>query len=276
MRLIATNLLPCLLVATAFGQAPKETAHAPIPDEDAALLARATTAFEFRHEGREDAPLVKHDEPLLKWSNPIRLTAGGGVWIWTHEGRPAVAMCVYTYGETGLDWEIQSLLPTRVTGRRNGEDVWIPEAPGVVFAPIPGAPEPGPNERLRLVQMRGLSRKFSAVLGAEDKPQHNLRRLTQPLHRYGRPEGPALDGAIFGFVMGTDPEVLLLIEAREHEGKHRWEYALARMTGSICSAELDGKRVWEVPNWPWTPDPTLPYITFVGNRSQVPPPREVP
>jgi hypothetical protein len=41
-----------------------------------------------------------------------------------------------------------------------------------------------------------------------------------------------VDGALFALVSnaGTDPEVLLLIEAREVEGKMRWEYACGRFT----------------------------------------------
>lgn len=249
----------------------------PSPDADTTILDRATTVFGFRHEDREGVEIVRVDEPLLRWTNPIRKTPGGAVYLWTSEGRPAVAMCVYTYSEQGLDWEIQSLLPSRVTGVREGRDVWTPKTPGVTFAPVPDAPAPAATEKLRLIQMRGLSRLFGATIGAEGKNQRKVRRLTQPLHRYGDPDGEVVDGAMFGFVMGTDPEVLLLLEARRNGDELRWEYALGRMTGSVCTATLSGKEVWSVPVWPWRPDPRLPYITFVGRRSEVPAPaKETP
>jgi hypothetical protein len=41
-----------------------------------------------------------------------------------------------------------------------------------------------------------------------------------------------IDGALFALVStaGTDPEVLLVIEAREEGGKTRWEYACGRFS----------------------------------------------
>ena len=38
--------------------------------------------------------------------------------------------------------------------------------------------------------------------------------LSQPLYRYGGDDSGVLDGGLFVFVQGTDPEVFLLIEAR--------------------------------------------------------------
>jgi hypothetical protein len=41
-----------------------------------------------------------------------------------------------------------------------------------------------------------------------------------------------IDGALFAIVANssTDPEVLLLIEAKQNEGKMRWEYACGRFS----------------------------------------------
>jgi hypothetical protein len=46
------------------------------------------------------------------------------------------------------------------------------------------------------------------------------------------PKTGVIDGALFALVSnaGTDPEVLLLIETREVEGKLRWEYACGRFS----------------------------------------------
>ena len=49
-----------------------------------------------------------------------------------------------------------------------------------------------------------------------------LRLLPQPLYRYEPNDGdsPMVDGAVFGYVwtIGTDPEVLLVVEARRAGG----------------------------------------------------------
>lgn len=41
-----------------------------------------------------------------------------------------------------------------------------------------------------------------------------------------------IDAALFAFVEGTDPEALLLLEARTTEGGHAWHYALARLNSA--------------------------------------------
>jgi hypothetical protein len=55
-----------------------------------------------------------------------------------------------------------------------------------------------------------------------------------------------IDGALFAWTSGagTDPEVLLLIEAHHKDGKTRWEYACGRF--GVCSMYVQhkGKEVW--------------------------------
>ena len=52
-----------------------------------------------------------------------------------------------------------------------------------------------------------------------------------------------MDGAVFAFARATDPDVLLLLEARAKTGEDpKWHYALARMhCGELCD-ELSGPR----------------------------------
>jgi hypothetical protein len=59
-----------------------------------------------------------------------------------------------------------------------------------------------------------------------------LRLLTTPLYRYPIAKTGVLDGALFALVSnaGTDPEVLLVIEAKEEGGKTRFEYACGRFS----------------------------------------------
>ena len=63
----------------------------------------------------------------------------------------------------------------------------------------------------------------------------------------GRPEVVASDGALFVFVQTTDPQVILLIEARRVEGVPRWHYALARMTHEQLHMRDNAREVWSVP-----------------------------
>ena len=54
---------------------------------------------------------------------------------------------------------------------------------------------------------------------ADSTDREELRLLPKPLYRYEPKAGPVIDGAVFAFVMGTDPESLLLIEAVKSGGK---------------------------------------------------------
>jgi hypothetical protein len=56
-----------------------------------------------------------------------------------------------------------------------------------------------------------------------------------------------LDGALFAFVVGTDPEVWLALEARGSADEGDWHFALARMNADALAVELDGRQVWEAP-----------------------------
>jgi hypothetical protein len=50
-----------------------------------------------------------------------------------------------------------------------------------------------------------------------------------------------MDGGLYAFVAGTDPEAFLLLEAREESGSGKsWHYALARMNCDALTAKLDG------------------------------------
>jgi hypothetical protein len=55
-----------------------------------------------------------------------------------------------------------------------------------------------------------------------------------------------IDGALFALISsaGTDPEVLLLIEAKETDGKIQWEYACGRFSDWELRILRKDKEVW--------------------------------
>ena len=76
-------------------------------------------------------------------------------------------------------------------------------------------------------------------------------------------EARVLDGALFSFAEATDPEVLLLLEARRFkpEGDYQWRYTLGRMTSVRLIVRLDGKERWSLPNfWRNPRSPNDPYL----------------
>ena len=74
-----------------------------------------------------------------------------------------------------------------------------------------------------------------------------LRLIPKPIYRYelGKPKGATelVDGTVFAFAQGTDPESLLLIEARRSASGLEWHYATAKRTVGQINIRLDGKLV---------------------------------
>jgi hypothetical protein len=72
-----------------------------------------------------------------------------------------------------------------------------------------------------------------------------LRLLTTPLHRYDTTGAlVSRGGALFAFCQQTDPELLLLLEARKSGAGYRWEYAVAGFSNIDLYLRLDGSEVW--------------------------------
>jgi len=65
--------------------------------------------------------------------------------------------------------------------------------------------------------------------------------MTQPLYRYPTDVPGALDGALFVYCMATDPELVLLVEAREEQGVAAFHVAFARF-GNLAMTVADGQQ----------------------------------
>ena len=48
-------------------------------------------------------------------------------------------------------------------------------------------------------------------------------------------------------MLGTDPEVILMLEARRSDGMLQWQYALARLNSIHLRVSYRGNEVWSVP-----------------------------
>jgi phytoene dehydrogenase-like protein len=83
--------------------------------------------------------------------------------------------------------------------------------------------------------------------------------------------GSVLDGAVFAFVEGTDPEVILLIEARRQDDGYQWQYACARFSDFRLSVRYRDAEVWRVPRAA-PGDRTNPHFYLAVERRQPPGP----
>jgi hypothetical protein len=230
-----------------------------------ALAREEVKTYTFRPEGPGEA-FTLYPEPVLKWSNPIQGSIYGNVYLWTDHGRPAIIGSIHKwyspFHHTSHEFSSLSLHP--VVAARAGETVWNTGQPDVVLTPLPGAPVPAGTPALRLRQMRDLIKDFSGRQTDRENVDRDMRLLTQPVYRYDGTEGALVDGAMFAFVLGTDPEVSVLLEARRVAGALQWQYALARMNSVNLRVSYRGSEVWSVPTIPFRDvySHRLPYTSF--------------
>lgn len=199
-------------------------------------------------------PIALRPKALLQWSNPVAGSIHGAVFVWTDRGRPAAVGSIYKWFSPNrhLGVELHSLVPQPLTADRDGRRIWSASRPGVEFKPVPGAPAPGESPAARLRQMRALAKAFAATETTRNGVVRELRLLTQPLYRYESTDPEVLDGGLFAFVEGTDPEVILLIEARKAPDGPRWEFASARMNSCAMRLEHEGRAAWSAAEIPWS------------------------
>jgi hypothetical protein len=99
--------------------------------------------------------------------------------------------------------------------------------------------------------MRALAQEFTSRQTNRAGVDSEMRLLAQPIYRYEDTQGDLIDGGLFVFVQGTDPELFLPIEARRtKEGTLRWFYGATRMHGIHLPLNHRGREVWGVPTIP--------------------------
>src|SRR5581483_4099946 len=88
---------------------------------------------------------------------------------------------------------------------------------------------------------------FSATEFYQEK-HYTLRPLPHPAHRYAVPSEGIVDGALFLFANGTNPEVMVFIEAQGgRPADANWRYAVARLSRAESTVPLDQKEFWTQP-----------------------------
>lgn len=241
------SLFTCVLLAVV---AADDSLSADVVERLQAMhLAEAERWHLYLDAGhRQEALLNK--KPVYLWTNPTRSGGQrGALFVWLAAGRPAAIGSIFSHPEEKqrvICHEFHALATERLYPLRGPEDqAWEPRA-GVAPAPFPDAPPPDKSPSKRMLQMRNLSREFTAHSVDYKQERWQLRLLPQPLYRYDKPTGEVLDGCLFAFVTsaGTDPEVVLLLEAREIKSGPSWFYRAVRFSDSNLHVRLRGEEVW--------------------------------
>ncbi len=268
MTVHATTTFPgiCgILLAVAARAAAQDTVSTDELAKRLTYMKDSTQVYEFTTGVNNAETLKLVPDAALRWTNPVTGLKDGTLFFWTSDdGRPYAAAQVFLI-DSGI-WlhEFQSLTTASFRATRDGKTVWNPSKAGVEWKPVPSAPAPAKGGALRLSQMKAMIERFSASDDFEGASRWELRPLTRPLLRYSSPGHHIIDGAVFAFVVTTDPEVFVTLEAKSSDGKDdAWYYSLAPMTAYALKVSLDDKVVWEKP---WTKEPipiTDPYRIVV-------------
>ncbi|MDZ4688952.1 MAG: hypothetical protein SH850_28075 [Planctomycetaceae bacterium] len=196
--------------------------------------------------------LALREQSLLNWTNPVRQQERGALYVWLNGQRPAAVGSLFTYEYNDTVYskhEFHSLSAGPLNATFEGQPAWTPDRPGLVWTDVPDAPAPANAHVGRSLQMRQLARSFRAELIDPKGEKNELRLSPRPLYEYAAPEAGVVDGAILSFVVATDPEVLLVVEAYDEprNGKPAtgYRYALARFHYWQLKVSRGDQLVWE-------------------------------
>jgi hypothetical protein len=250
MRGVAVSYL---LVGLLAGQVKEaDTAARPSAERLLKLHLEDARSYAMFRDSARSQPLELRREPVYRWTNPTRVGGQtGDVFVWSYKGHPEVIATIFSHPhEPGrlrvICHELHSLSTEVLTIDRDSPNRWEPQAPGALWKPVPGGPEPATSAPARLAQMRAIAREFHGRSVSDQGVEWQLRLLPQPLLRYASPELGVLDGGLFALISsaGTDPEIILLVEARKDGARSRWEFSPARFSDMNLWQKHGDQEVW--------------------------------
>jgi hypothetical protein len=222
------------------------------------LMKQQAAAYTLTLAGSK-TELALHDDPVLRFSNPVSGVPDGIVAMWKDGKRPAVFAQVFQTKDGLWVHECQSLAAAGLAMTKGGNVFWEPKEAAEAFRRLDDdVPAPAATPGRRLAQMKDIAAQFTAaddfkINTTDPEPtRHTLRLLTTPIYRYEDAESAIQDGAVFAFVHGTDPEVFLVLESRlpakgDANDRIGWHYTLAPMTCWAVTVGRNEKEVWSLP-----------------------------
>lgn len=227
------------LVAQELPESPESGANAEHLKILSARVSRLSMTYTSSRKATE-LQLLEH--PVMRTGNKEG-NPDGAVWLWLDGKRPVAAQCIWNRGPLWYS-ENSSLVDDLLEVTGWPKATW--HAPGTGRTSLT-LPEPVPESPVsRRRTLRALALEFTA---REDRLgiKSELRLLPRPIYTYTNANDDALDRALFAFVYGTDPEVLMQIEARQDASAKHWVVRIARLAGAELWVHLREKEIWSVP-----------------------------
>lgn len=209
------------------------------------LIDEAVNWYQVLPSATSDTPMKPR--VVLRYVNHARESSSGTLVLWLHQGRPEAAATVYDWQDRIYHAFVSLSRDSRLIARDGPTVIWQPARPGIEFMPVPDAAPPSDTDAGRLREMKALSGLCgSTLLGwkVDLSDREVLRLLTKPLYRYESRAPDLLDGAVFAFVQGTDPETLLVLEAVRVGDRYEWQYGFARQSAGALDGRFRDRVVW--------------------------------
>jgi hypothetical protein len=200
--------------------------------------------------GADKHALTFQSKPVMRWVSFDGFN--GDVFVWLYKGRPEIVGNIVGFPAKGLkdnqrytlaELHALSTSPIEAAPTDDGQN-WKTRS-GVVLSNVPNAPPPDDTERERKRQLREIARDFSGALNHYGE-KWKLRMLDKPVFEYGPTSSDVLGGGLFAFVaFRTDPELLLLVEARQAKEGPQWVYLPVRLSQQDLWLKHLDVQVWE-------------------------------
>lgn len=258
LPLIVVAMCSAAFVAASGMHAGDESAGEKISAERQAILADMRTAVAAMKVSEKTGDTLKPArvvaEPLFRYSDPQRQIIDGTMWVWTIDELPVITMklecCSLPEPERRWLFNVGSTSSKLIDVKWPFGHRFESKKPGLKFQQLEAGPELSESKSGRLLQLKQLSRKFSATMlgaaGPDDKSE--MRLLPTPLFRYSSRVGRVTDGALFGHsATGTNPDAMVAIQWREEGTTGHWEFACMGTTTGGLQIRLENKEVWSQP-----------------------------
>jgi hypothetical protein len=235
---VLTMALPWRLAAAEEDQTAEKARQARLEQIRGILQTLRPTLLRDKRETQ----VKLNSTPALFYADNARDLTNSSLWVWEDAGQPVAVTAIECHltGENQGRWtfEFASLYSERIRITLPA-DTWTTSPVGSA-SPIKDAPAVAGSRSPRLVQMKQLSERFSAVEQHPTEGRIQLRRLTAPVYTQSE-DGSA---ALFVFANGTNPEVALLITVIDDGSEKSWGFRAAALSATELAISLDDRVVW--------------------------------
>lgn len=227
--------------------------------------------------GEKWTAVKRIEKPLLYYGDATRDNDRGSVWAWGEKGRPVALLELWQSVDERSVWyfAVCNTSGGKVRATRGGETWWRENESASELKDVPGAPAPAADAPQRQRQLKQLVGKFAGhEFWDPNNSRFELRRLERPLHAYRDENAGILDGALYTLANGTNPEIMLFVEARANPkdaSKPVWQFTVGRLAHAELHLAYDGKEVFDAPRGTRVSGPGRPYWLGFIDAAEVKP-----